>query len=135
MKHLLSFILLLFILLKSTSQNQKTTEFNKPESSDVTSSTSPGTINFVGNIINVYRESLTICGLPQDNMVSLQIDDIIESSNSLINPPQKSKTVFFKFLKKPSNLKSGSIINAYAKEYLCKDGIETYFVVTQYEKN
>lgn len=135
MKNLLSILLLVFISCKSISQNKTSGEGESIKTSEVLDSSSPGTINFTGKIINVYTESLTICGAPQNNMVSMQLDEIIEKSNSLINPPQKEKTVFFKFLNKTSTLKSGDDIKAYAKEYLCTDGVETYFVVTQFEKN
>ncbi len=132
---LITFIFCSYLSCKSASQNQNSSHLeNRKTSSDMDAS-SPGTINFIGNIINIYSENLTICGISQNNMVSMQLDEILESSNSLINPPQKSKTVFFKFLGNTSTLKSGDDIKAYAKEYLCKDGVETYFVVTQFEKN
>ena len=137
MKNLL-FITLLFcfyISCKSASQNLNSVNAENQKLNDKLNTSSLGTINFIGKIINVYSENLTICGVSQDNMVSMQLDIIIESSNSLINPPQKEKTVFFKFSGNTSTLKSGDDIKASAKEYLCEDGVGTYFVVTQFEKN
>lgn len=130
MRNLLLIALLAFVSCKSSKVNDS--ESNK-DLIDVNDS-SQGTIDFKGSIINVYNEPLTICGLPQENMVSLQLSEIIESRISLINKPQKAKTVFFKFLGNISGLKSGDNIHGNAKEYLCNNGIETFFVVTQYEK-
>lgn len=131
-KHLLFIALLFFISCKPTTPSKTS---NQNNSSIISDTSSLGTINFTGQIINIYTQSLTICGLPQNNMVSLQIDEIIDSSPSLINKPLKAKTVFFKFSGNTSSLKSGDFIKANAKEYLCKDGVETYFLVTNFEKN
>ena len=99
----------------------------KENPSIISDTSSLGTINFIGEVINIYTQPLTICGLPQDNMVSLQLNEIIDSSPSLINKPLKAKTEFFKFSENTSS--------SNAKEYLCKDGVETYFLVTKFEKN
>lgn len=130
MRNLLLITLFVFISCKSSKVNVSNTNQDLIDVSD----SSQGTIDFKGSIINVYNEPLTICGSRQENMVSLQLSEIIESRISLINKPQKAKTVFFKFLGNISNLKSGDIIHGNAKEYLCNNGIETFFVVTQYEK-
>lgn len=130
MRNLLLIALLVFISCKSSKVNVPSADQDLIDVND----SSQGTIDFEGSIINVYSEPLTICGLPQENMVSLQLSEIIESRISLINKPQKAKTVFFKFLGNVSDLKSGDNIQGNAKEYLCNNGIETFFVVTKYEK-
>jgi len=130
MRNLLLITLFAFVSCKSSKVNDSGANQDLIDVND----SSQGTIDFKGSIINIYSEPLTICGLPQENMVSLQLSEIIESRISLINKPQKAKTVFFKFLGNISGLKSGDDIHGNAKEYLCNNGIETFFVVTQYEK-
>jgi|SRR5690606_15119475 len=130
MRNLLFIALFVFVSCKSSKVNDPGAKQNLIDIND----SSQGTIDFQGSIINVYSEPLTICGLPQENMVSLQLSEIIESRISLINKPQKAKTVFFKFLGNITDLKSGDDIHGNAKEYLCNNGIETFFVVTKYEK-
>ena len=144
MKYLLITLLLVVSLGCDTldkvqpEENQQAIEEAKPKNNTDPSlpeqgSMNPGEITIKVKVMEVYNSNKDICGVSKQNVLLTNVLEIIEKGSSITYMPDKGDQLLVNFLLAPKDLDTDMVIEAKARESLCREASKTYFTVTSYK--
>jgi len=99
----------------------------------VQESMNPGEITLKIKVMEVFDTSKDICGIPKTNVMKMAVQEILEQGSSIVNLPNKKDEALMNFLLAPKDLSKNLIIEAKARESLCRDASKTYFTIISYK--
>lgn len=84
-------------------------------------------------VLNVFESPQNVCGAEKSNVASIEIMEVLEKGSTVRQKVSKEEQFNLVFLFTPSNLEQNVVIEAKARETLCKNSSETYFTVISHK--
>ncbi|MFS4492575.1 hypothetical protein [Maribacter sp. 2308TA10-17] len=96
-------------------------------------SMNPGEVTLKIKIMEVFDSTQDICGVSQTNVMKMSVKEILSRGSSIVNLPKKNDEALMNFLIAPVDLPLNTLIEAKAKEGLCRDASKTYYTIISYK--